>query len=213
MTVSTPYPNGQTLVSSALTVAQVNALIQSLTCGAIGLPLPSTGVPAGYARVRVDWPTEGQPFTVNPQQDGCFIACVTHDDPYSRVRNRTLGGAGTELDPLVETWTYTRAWRISWTAYGPSAFDNLRAVHSAFVFMDYFADQLSLSNLFTVTDPQEPTRMPEMFNAQWWERSDFAVTVYENVTETIQDGAVTSVEIKVYDGSPSDPVADFTVEA
>jgi hypothetical protein len=35
--------------------------------------------------------------------------------------------------------------------------------------------------------------------------------MYEQVTETITDGIATSVEVKVFDGSPNDPVADFTV--
>jgi hypothetical protein len=77
--------------------------------------------------------------------------------------------------------------------------------------MDYFNDALNLANLFPVSDPVEPVRTPELINAEWWERCDFALTLYENVTETIEDGKVTSVEIKVYDGSPDDPVADFTV--
>lgn len=208
MTTSTPYPNGQVLVSSALTVDAVNKLMQALTCGMIGLPLPTTGLPAGYSRVRVDWPVEGQPFVPNPQTDGCFLACVPHDVEYTRVRDRSYGGDG----PVVETWTYTRGWRVSWTAYGPSAEDNLRAVKSA-LFMDYFTDQLSASNLFPLPDPPEVTYLPESFNAQWWPRADFAVTMYEEVTETISDGQATSLEIKLYDGSPDDPVADITVTA
>jgi hypothetical protein len=205
-TTSTPYPNGQVLVSSALTVPAINALLQPMTCGMIGLKLPTTGMPAGYSRVRIDWPEEGQPFTVNPQQDGCFLACVPHDVDYTRVRNKTLSGSG----PVTETWTYTKGWRISWTAYGPNAEDNLRAVRSA-MWMDYFNDQLNLANLFPVPDPPEVVYMPETWNAQWWPRADFSVIMYENVTETIEDGAVESLEIKVYDGSPNDPVADFTV--
>jgi hypothetical protein len=90
--------------------------------------------------------------------------------------------------------------------------DRARQIWSA-TFIDYFNDQLNLSNLFPVSEPTEPARVPETWNAQFWERCDFAITMYENVTETIEDGAVTSVEIKVYDGSPADPVADFTVEA
>jgi hypothetical protein len=211
VSTSTSYPNGQVLVSSALTVDAVNKIMQPLTCGMIGLPLPTTGIPAGYARVRIDWPQEGQPFTATPAQDGCFLACVLQDEPYSRVRNKTITGTGAEDDPITETWTYTRAWRVAWTAYGPNAFDNMRAVHSAVVFMDYFADALSLLNLFPVSDPPEPVYAPENFNAQWWPRADFHVIMYENVTETIEDGKVTSVEIKVYDGSPDDPVADFEV--
>ena len=208
---TTTYPNGQVLTSTALTQQQMNVLLQALTCGMLGLPLPTTAKPTGYTVVRIDWPVEGQPFVPNPQTDGCFLACVTEETPYNKVRNRTYSATG----PVIETWTYTRGWRISWTLYGPNCVDRARQIWSAATFMDYFADALSLSNLFVVTDPVEPTYTPENFNAAWWPRSDFAVSMYENVTETISDGLVTSVEVKIYDAdvSTTDVAADFTVTA
>ena len=208
---TTTYPNGQQLVSSALTQQQMNVLLQSLTCGMLGLPLPTTAKPAGFTAVRIDWPVEGQPFVPNPQTDGCFLACVTEETTYNKVRNRTYSATG----PVIETWTYTRGWRISWTLYGPNCVDRARQIWSAAVFMDYFADALSNNNLFVVTDPAEPTYLPENFNAQYWPRSDFAVSMYENVTETINVGQVTSAEIKLYEAeaSTTGPAADFTVTA
>ena len=207
---TTTYPNGQVLTSSALTVDQINVLLQSLTCGMLGLPLPTPSKPSGYSDVRVDWPTQGQPFVATPAQDGCFLACVQQETPYNKVRNKTLSGAG----PVTETWTYTRGWRTSWTLYGPNSYDRARQIWSA-LFMDYFNDQLNLANLFPVSDPAEPTRTPENFNAQWWERTDFSIEMYENVTETIDDSKVTSLEIKLYDAevSKTGPAADVIVAA
>ena len=208
---TTTYPNGQVLTSTALTQQQMNVLLQALTCGMLGLPLPTTAKPAGFTAVRIDWPVEGQPFVPNPQTDGCFLACVTEETTYNKVRNRTYSATG----PVIETWTYTRGWRISWTLYGPNCVDRARQIWSAAVFMDYFADALSNNNLFVVTDPAEPTYLPENFNAQYWPRSDFAVSMYENVTETINVGQVTSAEIKLYEAeaSTTGPAADFTVTA
>ena len=208
---NTTYPNGQVLTSTALTVQQMNILLQSLTCGALGLPLPKAAQPSGYAAVRIDWPQEGQPFVPTPETDGCFLACTTEETSYNKVRNRAFSGDG----PIIENWTYTRGWRVAWTLYGPNCADRARQLWSAFAFMDYFADALSLSNLFVVTDPAEPIYMPETFNAQWWPRADFAVSMYENVTETISDGKVLSVENKIYDAdvSTTGPAADFTVTA
>ena len=100
MPTTTPYPNGQALVSSALTQQQINILLQSLTCGMLGLPLPTTAQPAGYSAVRIDWPTDGQPFVATPLIDGCFLACTTEETPYTKVRNRTCTGDG----PVIETW-------------------------------------------------------------------------------------------------------------
>jgi hypothetical protein len=76
--------------------------------------------------------------------------------------------------------------------------------------MDWFNDTLALSNLFPLSDPPRPTYTPENFNAQWWPRSDFYVDLYEAITETIDDGAVKSVEIKV-NADDLGQIADFTV--
>lgn len=190
MTTTTTYPNGQVLISSALTVDQINKIIQPLTCGMIGLVSPD------YSKVRVEWQTRGQP-SQNVQTDVCYINCVPQDGEYTKIRDLQLVQSADNL-PLMETWTYTREWRVHWCFYGPTSSDNARLVHSA-MFMDYFNEQLNLSNLFPVSEFAMPTRVPEEFNAQWWERADFFCTMYEAVTETIQPGIATSVEVVVQD--------------
>lgn len=199
MGTSTVYPNGQVLVSNALTPSEINELIQSLTCGMIGINPPDP------SQVRVDWQTQGQPFQ-NNQTDVCYILCVPFDVEYSRIRDVLLTQTG---ETLTENWGYTRGWRIAWTLYGPNSTDRARMIWSA-MFMEYFTDQLSLSNLYPVSDFKEPTRTPENFNAQWWERADFEVVMYEAITETINDGIVTNVEINIE--GQSGQLAQFTVE-
>ena len=201
MPTSTTYPNGQTLTSSALTQSEIDAALQTLTCGVLGINPPN------YSIVKIVWPTEGQPFTKTPAQNCCYLSCVTSDSDYSRVRDRVLSTSGAQA---LETWLYTRNWRVNWTVYGPDSTDWARMIHSA-TFMEYFNSALAAYNLYPVEDPPEPTRLPEQFNAQWWERSDFHIDMYEQVTETILDGVATSVEIKLYNGSTDDPVADVTV--
>ena len=206
VSTATILPNGQTLTSTALTPKVINALMLQLTCGMLGINPPD------YSQVRDAWQTQGQPFQ-DVNTDICYVACVPENVDYRLVRDRTyttIPAGGGLPERVQETWTYTRGWRVTWTLYGPNSTDRARMVHSA-LFMDYFNDQLNLSSLFPVSDPPEIIRMPENMNAQWFERAEFHVIMYENVTETIIDGIVTSVEVKVYDASPSDPVADFTV--
>lgn len=202
MPTVTTYPNGQVLTSSALTIPQINIIIQILTCGMLGI------IPVDPAQVRVDWQAQGQPDVALPTQDSCYISCVTQDVEYSRVRDYTW--TGPSANPVLGTWIYTRGWRIEWVAYGPNSFDRARQIHSA-LFMDYFNEQLELNNLYPVPDPPEPVRLPELHNAQWYDASRFHCIFYEKVTETIQTPSVSSVEIKVYDGSPDDPIFDLTV--
>jgi len=199
MTTSTTYPNGQTLTSTAVTQQAMQILIQNVTCGALGVNPPD------YSQVKIDWPQEGQPFTPLPSVDGCFLACAIKDEDYSKVRDQVFSGTGL----VTETWVYTRGWHIAWTLYGPNAVDRARQLHSA-TFMDWFNDLLSTSNLYPLSDPPNPTYIPEAWNAQWWPRSDFYLDLYEKVTETIQDGAVTSVEVSL-NADDLGKVADFTV--
>jgi hypothetical protein len=199
MSTSTTYPNGQVLVSSALTVAQINTIFQPLICGALGINPPD------YAKVRDSWQTQGQPYTPRPGEDVCYFTCTLEDSDYAKTaRDRTFTGAG----PVTENWNYTRQWRIAFTLYGLNSLDHARQLHSAF-FMDYFNDVLSLSNLYPLNDPPTPTRIPEQFNGEWWERADFHVLAYEAVAETIQDPIATSVEVKLI--TDNGLVADFTV--
>lgn len=196
----TTYPNGQQLSSSALTQTAISILVQQITCGMLGIN------PVDPAKVRIDWPTQGQPDVPLPSNDICYIACTTQDGEYNKVRDRTASGTG----PVVQTWNYTRIWRVEWSLYGPNSTDRARQVWSA-LFQDYFNDQFELNNLYPVLDPPEPIRLPENHNAQWYDGSRFHCEFYEAVTETISDPAVQSVEAKVYDGSVDDPVADITI--
>jgi hypothetical protein len=198
---ATTYPNGQVLNSTALTPTNITKLLQTLTCGMIGVNPPD------YARVRVDWQTQGQP-SQDVGTDICYVACVPWDTDYNRVRDYAFSEVVGPPAVLTQTWEYTKGWRVSWTFYGPNSEDNARAVRSA-LYMDYFSEQLSLSNLYPVLDSPEVVRAPEQYNAQWWERADYFINMYEQVTETINPGIATSVEIVVEDSSGV--VADITV--
>lgn len=200
---SVTYPTGQILTSTALTVQQINIIVQTLTCGMIGIN------PVDPSKVRVDWQTQGQPDVALSSQDSCYISCVTQDVDYNRVRDHTT--ANTSSNTVTDTWVYTRGWRVAWTLYGPNSCDRARQIHSA-LFQEYFNDQFTLQgNLYPVMDAAEPVRLPIEHNSQWYDSSNFTCIFYEEVTETIVTQSVRSVEIKVYDGSPHDPIADITV--
>lgn len=198
---TTTYPNGQVLTSSALTPAAMSTLLQSLTCGMLGINPPD------FSKVRVDWQTQGQP-SQNVNTDICYVACTPWDTEYSRVRDYSFTEVTGPPAVLTQQWQYTKGWRAAWCLYGPNSEDNARAIRTA-MFMDYFNEQLSLSNLYPISDPPEVVRAPEQFNAQWWERADFYINMYEAVTETINPGTATSVEVIVRDGDGV--VADITV--
>lgn len=181
------YPDGSTLVSSALTLAQIGVILQPLTIGMLGAVVPS---PNTSPLVRLEWATQGQPFQP-ANEDVCYLRAVPLASPYANIRERTNLAAP---DPnLNEQWNFTRVWLVTWILYGPNSLDLTRAVRDA-LYQDYFTNTLSLSQLFPVSEIQEPTRVPEKIQGQWFERCDLECEMYEFVTESILRQTVTTVE-------------------
>lgn len=204
-----------------LTPKQVEALAQNIV-----MQILQTSDPKA---VRIDWPTGGQP-SWGIGDDVVFIGAKEDDDWYNRIREvhyppfegGGYGGGGygdsgyggvADVGLLTEVWTYTRAWNIKFTAYGPNSFDRMRTVKSA-MFYQSVHDSWALSQMFMIPDLPALARAPELFADQWWERVDLDVRFYEAVEEDISGQSVKSVEIKVYDQLAPDintPDIDITV--
>ncbi len=212
MTTSITYPNGQSLTSTALTQQQVEQIMATLTCGMLGVNPPD------YSQVRMSWPSIGQPFQNQPQNvpgtqgvpvNVTYVAATTWATPYALVRDLTYTAPTAPATGVQEDWGYNRGWRVAWVFYGPNASENARAVWTAVTFLEWAAASLAASNLYAVTDPEEPSYAPENINGQWFPRADFALHLYECVAEGIVDGAATSVEIQTYTNAGL--VADQTI--
>lgn len=197
---SITYPDGYTLTSTALTLDQINTLLQPMTLAMMGQDVdPNSGL------VRIEWPSEGAPFATR-NEDVCYLRCVPKDDPYNRIRDRST--ISFQNITLTEQWNYTRAWAVRWCFYGPNSLDFARVIRSS-LYQDHFTQLLSQSQLFPVPDFPEVVRAPELKNGQWFERVDFEAEMYEFVTETINRQTVSSVEVIVE--TAAGKVADITV--
>lgn len=108
----------------------------------------------------------------------------------------TLVGPNVDPTTVVQLTTYTRIWRLFWTIYGPTSFTNARLLRS-YLFTQDMHDALAAKNLYFVTDPSAPQRVPEEYEKQWWERVDFSAQFNEAVTETQVINSVASVEVIV----------------
>ena len=198
------FPNGQTLTSSALTVAQANTIFQALLTDILGL----TPEDANYSSaVRVAWQTEGAPaWTIG--QDVISFQCVEEDSEYDKIRDRAYSAliGGTQLSVNYE---YTRVWRITLTVRGPNSFDNTRLIRSALL-LPWVHDTLAPNSLYLVPRLVSPTRYPEKFSGQWWEVVHFSFLVNEQVNESIIINTVASVEVIA--NNPTGVIFDRTYE-
>lgn len=201
---TTTYPSSQQLISSALTIDQINGIFVPMTQAMLGL-----NVDANSGDVRTEWPAVGEPFGERTD-DICYLGCLPEDGQYNKIREKYISNNNDPDQTVTENWAYTRIWKISWCFYGPNSTDRGRALKSA-LFLDYFCNQLVNVNLFPVSSYEEPRRAPELINGQWWERVDYDVQMYELVKETITYGAVASVEVIGNDNSGQ--IFDITVKA
>lgn len=124
---STTFPNGQTLVSSALTPPEIEMLFQPLVASILGLD-PATDPAAAYSAVRCAWQKQGQPaWTVD--QDICVLAATLKDEPFARMRDNYY--SPNSSISLTSRMGFTQVWNLHCTLYGPNCADRARLILSA----------------------------------------------------------------------------------
>lgn len=146
--------------------------------------------PNAFSKVRVAW--QNQPAWKSPQDDVVTVMGVVVDDPYNRIRD--VMNAPNDETTITETTNYTRAWEMRFSVYGPNSVDNARLIKSCSR-LPWFRDIVSASNLYLVPNESDPIGVPENFNQQWWDRSDYRAKYYEAVQETITQQTVATAEV------------------
>jgi hypothetical protein len=185
------FPNGTSLVSSALTPDSLATIIQAIVAQILGFD-PVINPNGAFSAVRVSWPVDGQPAW-GIDEDVCFVRATQQDNAFSRSRDETFT-PGTPSIPVA--MGYTQTWDVHLALYGPSCADHARLILSAFS-LDWVKDLLFASNLYPLPWPGRPVYAPELFQGQWWKRADLSLEMNEQVAETttVQQAAFASVGI------------------
>lgn len=174
------------MADTILTLKQLEDVFRTIICMLLGLnPLD----PLNASKVRIAWPTGGAPGW-KITDDVMFIGVSPVDDSYTKQRDMVFSPNTSSL--VYATTCYTRSIRVSIIAYGPNSFDNIESVRSGFFSQ---GEELSKNNLYFVLDIPSPKRIPELFNGQWWERSDIAVMFYEKVTRQSTVPTIATAEV------------------
>lgn len=188
---SYPVPGVGTMASTGLTQQQVSIIWQNIVLRCLGITPSGPTDSTAYSQVRIDWPTPGAPAWAITD-DVVFIRATETPDRYNTAHEvQPVDSAGTTF---IETTIYTRIWELSFIFYGPNAFDRARQV-KACLYQDFVHDALQASNLYLDTVIGTPRRNPELFQNQWWERTDFSARMNEHVTDTLTKQTMQSVEV------------------
>lgn len=157
-----------------LTLAQIQEYVWTLVTTLLGYDPTLT---ANASKVRQTWPTQGQPAWAITD-DVAFIRVAPAPDPYTLAKNAAYSVANpTTANRNVQ---YTRVHEIQFTFYGPNGYNNADKVQAG-LFAPASKEYMAKKNLYLMTDVDTPTRLPELYNEQWWDRTDFRASYYENV--------------------------------
>lgn len=146
-------------------------------------------------KVRIAWQTEGAP-SWSIEEDIVFLRITPVDDSMTRQQNIIIDPVEEDKAYAKKQTGYTRVHKINWTLYGPNSYDNadvIRHLLFDYNYMQKFKDK----NLFLITDVPMPVRLPEYYNGQWWERTDFSSTFNEAVIKENKIPYITGTDIRI----------------
>jgi hypothetical protein len=190
-------PNVGTLTSSALTAEAMQIIFQALMLQALGVSVdPNNQVDPGYSLVRIDFPPPGQP-AFDRTEDVAFVRCISRPGSYGAHETAMSVDSN---ETFLQTTSYSRSWTVTMDFWGPNASARSRQVWSC-LFMDFLRGTLAASNLYPLPTLAEPTRAPDLFANQWWERYVLSFELYEQVTETIALPSMASVQVLIQDAT------------
>jgi hypothetical protein len=164
------------MAAQVLKLKELEDFFQEITCKMLNLDMTKK---ENQDKVRIAWPTTGAP-SWKIDQDIVFLRITPVDDKMARQLN-IIYDPNKDDNTIADKKTgYTRVHKIDWTLYGPNSYDNADLIRNLIFDYDYMLE-MKKKNLFLVTDVSMPTRLPELYNSQWWERTDFSATFNEAV--------------------------------
>ena len=181
------------MADQILKLKEIEDFFQNITSQILGLDMTKA---ENQGKVRLAWPTSGAP-SWKISEDIVFLRVTPIDDKVARTLNISYNTQEEDNEYLKKKIGYTRVHKIDFTLYGPNSYDNADLIRYSLLDPHLFKTEFKAKNIFVIPDIPMPTRLPELYNAQWWERTDFSATFNEGVVREQQTPFIKSVEIEL----------------
>lgn len=178
-------------MDQVLKLKDIEDFFFEITCTMLGL---DPAKECNQDKVRLAWPTNGAPGW-KIDEDICFLRITPVDDAQARELNICYNPSQENKAYIKKQVGYTRVHKINWTLYGPNSYDNADLIRHL-IFGTEYMTKFKKKNLFLVTDVPMPVRLPELYNGQWWERTDFSATFNESVIRENEVPYIQSADIR-----------------
>ena len=125
-----------------------------------------------YSKIRIAWQTKGAPAW-GIDEDVVSIRVGEREDLFNVIRDYLESQQDNDNARIANA--YTRVLDIRWVFYGPNSYNNASMVRSR-LFNEKFREVLTLKDVYLVPDVSSPSRVPELFEGQWWDRTDLSAS-------------------------------------
>lgn len=150
---------------------------------------------ANAGRVRISWPTDGQPGW-DYDEDIIFLRITDINSSINKQIDTQYSPLST--DKVNRISGYTRVHEIHWIIYGPNSYEDAERIKYGF-YDEEIKTNLAYNNLFMVLDNETPIRLPELSNGKWYQRVDYTVRFNEYIQHEKQIPYIQGINIKLYD--------------
>jgi len=185
------------MIDTYSTLVQIENIFQALVASMLGLD-PNVGV-------RIAW-TAGSAPAYGINDDIAFIRVIEVDDDYNRIRDvsNTTNNDGT----INQAMGYTRVLQVDFTVVGPNSFDNAAILKDQML----YDETLPNSNLYLIPDIPAPMRAPELFDGQWWPRTDITMKFNELIIRNTTISSVDNVVITTQNNVSNETTDTISIE-
>jgi len=184
------------------TISQLEDIMQGVIVRLLGWNLTT---PDKTNDVRIGWQQTGAPAW-EITSDMVFITATPVRDPISEQHDVIIKEGSPDI--IISTG-FTRVMELSVVVYGYRA-DEIAYNILLGMFRENPKLELQKENIFLLPNSDPPRRVPELFEGQWWERSDLSLRFNELVVDDQQFNSVKSVDVEVHDKDGL--VTEFTVK-
>jgi hypothetical protein len=191
------FANGQQLVSTAFTPSDFNLMAQRIVAQILGFDPGEPETDASdeaFNRVRVGWQQEGQPAW-KICEDVCILRCTLENEPYAKTRDEVYEDLNSPPE-FSRHMAYTQVWRLFLVFYGPNSDSHARLVLSSMV-LEWVRELFNANGVYVVPDWVPPSHAPELFQGQWWDRTDLEIRFNELAEESLTVPSAAGVDVTV----------------
>ncbi|HBC94294.1 MAG TPA: hypothetical protein DCZ10_15705 [Pelotomaculum sp.] len=182
------------MADTILTLRETEDLFRTLTFTVLGIDLDDEETD-NNDKVRLSWHTYGAPAW-KITDDIVFLRVATVPDAYIQQRESDYQDADITEEAINVVSAYTRVWSVQWVLYGPNSFDNAEKIKNA-MYVQTIKETLAAKNMYLILNVPNVTRIPELYNGQWWKRADFSATFNEQVTIRTKVPYITGTDISL----------------